>query len=243
MIDPDQMLQIVELIDKLGYARAGRERAGHRFWRILPAPGHEAVYRGHAEHASRLGDAFYHAVAGAARIVVQRQNVAMGADDRPASDVKNAEAGLLADVATAIDEDTEFLHLRDEILALNGQRHGRVETAAAELVGHIVLQTGYAESQLIECAKVRQRRLVVAPVVAGLSFEGLAVLPTKHHGYLAVALGGKDLLMRPAQRYPRRLAIQELERARECGKRARSIEEPHIGAVALVFVDHVAAKE
>src|SRR5277367_2302582 len=114
----------------------------------------------------------------------------MRADDWAAGHADNVQAGLLAGVAAAIDQDPQILHLRDKIFALDGQWDRRVETAAAELIGHVVVQPGDPETQLVPRTKVRERRLVVPEIIAVLFLERAAVLPAKHHCDLAVLLGG-----------------------------------------------------
>ena len=81
---------------------------------------------------------------------------------------------------------------------MRSEGHRRVKAAAAELIGHVVLQAGDPEAQLVPCAKVRERRHVVPPVIAVLFLKRVAVLPAKDHCHLALPLSGEDLLMRSA---------------------------------------------
>jgi len=119
VIDAHEALNIVELVDISRDSRRGREGPCYCPGGVLAAPSHEPVDRGYAKDAAGLGDALDNAVASIARIVIQRQDVRMRADDRPAGHANDVEAGLLAGMTAAIDQNAHVLHLADEVFTLD----------------------------------------------------------------------------------------------------------------------------
>ena len=160
----------------------------------------------------------------------------MADHDRPLRHGDDVERRLHAGMPRDIDHDAELLHLLDDQPALDGQRHRRVEHAAAELVRELIGEIGGAQPQFVVLPQLGLRRVAAPPVVAVAISQPGTVLPADDHGDLAGALGGEDVVAGLGQ-HDLRVLVDELQHLREF--RQVRHEVPDVGMRGEVLVDDI----